>query len=353
VHPAAKSDARSGRRAALKGPAAPVDAWHVTFVRRIWWLPASLATAAVAWLDARPQDADLVYFTHRGEELLSDGWREVYGDAALQAGPLQLLVLGGPARVADALGAAPWALGSFTVQLGLAALLLATAARLAHEASGTPRPLLAGAAGLVAVAAGLFHGAYVDGHPAQVAIPLLWLLAGLDARGERAWRAGALVGLAAGLETWGALGAPALLLARGRARTASGAAALGAAVLALYLPLALAGDFRMFDYRWQVATTALAGLLVEPGTAFPWPLRFVQGALALGAAALATHRLRASVHALWAAPLAAVAVRLVLDPVRYPWYWLAPATLALAALAALAASPPSAVAAAFRRARTV
>jgi hypothetical protein len=39
--------------------------------------------------------------------------------------------------------------------------------------------------------------------------------------------------------------------------------------------------------------------------------------------------LRRTAHALWLAPLAVVLVRLALDPVRYPWYWLALEVLVL------------------------
>ena len=37
--------------------------------------------------------------------------------------------------------------------------------------------------------------------------------------------------------------------------------------------------------------------------------------------------LRRSLHAVWVGPLGVVTTRLVLDPVRYPWYWLALETI--------------------------
>jgi hypothetical protein len=40
----------------------------------------------------------------------------------------------------------------------------------------------------------------------------------------------------------------------------------------------------------------------------------------------------------WLAPLAVVVVRLALDPVRYPWYWLAVQTLVLLGAAELLTS---------------
>ena len=42
-------------------------------------------------------------------------------------------------------------------------------------------------------------------------------------------------------------------------------------------------------------------------------------------------------HAVWLAPLTVVAVRMALDPVRYPWYWRAVQTLVLLGAAELLA----------------
>ena len=58
-------------------------------------------------------------------------------------------------------------------------------------------------------------------------------------------------------------------------------------------------------------------------------MRLLQGLAAVGAGAVLAWPLRRSLHAVWVGPLAVVTMRLVLDPVRYPWYWLAMETLAL------------------------
>jgi hypothetical protein len=68
-------------------------------------------------------------------------------------------------------------------------------------------------------------------------------------------------------------------------------------------------------------------------------MRLAQGLVALAAGTGVALALRRSVHAVWLAPVTVVAVRLALDPVRYPWYWLAVQTLALLGAAALLASP--------------
>lgn len=66
----------------------------------------------------------------------------------------------------------------------------------------------------------------------------------------------------------------------------------------------------MFDYRWRVNGETLLSLVVEPGADFTWSMHLLQGVL----------------------------VRLALDPVRYPWYWLAAQTLILLGAAALLTS---------------
>src|SRR5205823_12110838 len=162
------------------------------------WVPVLAAAAGMASLDRGTDPGDLVYFVHRGEQLLSGGWANTFADPLLQSGPLQLVVFGA-VRNLTAL--------AFVIELGVAALLLVVLGRLGV---GDRVRLLVG---LVAVASGLTHIAFVDGHPAEAIVPLLWVLAALWAREDRVLAAGALLGLSAGLELWGVLGVPVLLLA--------------------------------------------------------------------------------------------------------------------------------------------
>jgi len=278
------------------------------------WLPVLAAAAAVASLDRGTDPGDLTYFVHKGEHLLSSGWADTFADPRLQSGPLQLIVFGA-VRNFTAL--------AFLIELGVASLLLYVLGRL-----GTgDRVRLA--VGLLAVASGLGHGAFVDGHPAEAIVPLLWVLAGLWAREDRVVAAGALVGLSAGLELWGVLGAPVLLFAPRVRRAAVGGLAEAAVVIALLAPFALAGTFRMFQHEWSVATGTLLSVVVEPGTHFGWPLRLLQASLALGAGAVVALKLRPSLHAVWLVPLAAVVVRVLLDPLSFGWYWLEALALVL------------------------
>jgi hypothetical protein len=271
------------------------------------WLPVLACAAVAAYVDQGTDPGDLVYFVHRGEHLLSSGWASTFADPMLQSGPLQLVVFGA-VRNLTAL--------AFLVELSVAGLLLHVAGRVG--ASDRVRLVV----GLMAVGAGLTHIAFVDGHPAEAIIPLLWVLAGIWAREDRALQAGALIGLSAGLELWGVLGLPVLLLVPHRRRAVAGAAVGAAVVVAMLAPFALAGSFHMFQYDWRVASGTLLSLFVSSGTHFGWPLRLLQSALALSTGASVALALRRSVHAAWLAPLAVASVRLVLDPQSFGWYWL-------------------------------
>jgi hypothetical protein len=288
--------------------------------------PVYLALAAAVALLVQPGDTgDLPYFVHAAHGLFSQGWADVFADPSVQIGPLQLALL----ALGDHMGLLP-----LVVQVGAAALLWVAAGRLLAQRDPRAQFVVC----LAALGLGLTYGAYQDGHPAQVIVPVLWVLAGLEAREGRALGAGTLVGLSAGFEVWGLLGAVVFLLApRVRAALTGLVTAVGVAS-ALFLPFVLAGEFRMFDYRWQVNGDTLLGLFVAPGTPFTWSMRLCQGIAALGVGAGLAWPLRRTLHAVWLGPLAVVVVRIALDPVRYPWYWLALESLALLGLVEFATS---------------
>jgi hypothetical protein len=271
------------------------------------WVPVLGPAAGLAYLDRGTDAGDLVYFVHKGEQLLSGGWADTFSDPKLQSGPLQLIIFG---AVRD-LGAL-----AFLIELGVAALLLFVLGRLGLS------DRVRVAVGLLAVAAGVTHIAFVYGHPAEAIVPLLWVLAGLWAREGRVLSAGALVGLSAGFELWGVLGVAVLLLAPKLTRALAGACVQFVVVAVMLAPFALAGTFRMFDHQWQVTSGTLVGLVVGPGAHFGWPLRLAQASLAIAAGAALALALRRSVHSLWLVPLAVALVRLLLDPVSFGWYWL-------------------------------
>lgn len=291
-----------------------------------WLLP--LAAAALAAALGTRDPADLPYFAHAARTLLSAHWADAFADPSLQVGPLQLLVVG----VGDRVGG--MAFLDYLLGLGLTALAVFTVGRLLRGRS--QRALLQCAAGLALVALGITAEAFSYGHPAQVAIPLLWILAAIDARDGKTVRAGALLGLAAGFEVWGVLGAPVLLLAGSSRHLVRGFVAQVALTAVLFGPFIVFGEFRMFDYAWRVEGWTLVRVLVPAGSEFPWSLRLLQGACALVVGAALALTLRRTERALWAVPLGIVAVRVLLDPTLYSWYWLSLGTLALMAAAELA-----------------
>jgi hypothetical protein len=293
-----------------------------------WVLPLS-AASLVAALGTR-DPADLPYFAHAARTLFSAHWADVFADPSLQVGPLQLLVVG----IGDRLGGL--GLVAYVLELALVALTVFTVGRLLR---GRPhRAAVQTVAGLAVVVLGITDAAYSYGHPAQVAIPLLWVLAAVDAREGKTIRAGALLGLSAGFEVWGFLGLPVLLLAPGWRAAPRGLAAQVAVTGALFLPFVLFGEFRMFEHTWRVEGWTLVRFVVPAGSEFPWGLRLLQGAAALAVGAALALALRRTDRALWVVPLGVVAVRILLDPTVYSWYWLALETLALLGALELATS---------------
>jgi hypothetical protein len=280
-----------------------------------WSIPAALAALTAPF--ARGDDGDGRAFEAAGRTLISGHWSHAFANRQIQVGPLQLLLYGSVGRSTLALS---------IVLAVTAALLVVAAAR----ATGVNRPALLAATGIAAVATGMTRGVYEAGHPADALLPLLWILAAADVRRGRVVRAGVLVGLGAGFETWGILGVAVLV-------TAPRAAALAIAVAsALFVPFMLAGHFASGDFQWTIDARSLLGHVVTPGTAFGWPLRLLQGGAALAAGGALAWRLRRNVHAVWVVPLVVVVVRLLLDPLDSDYYFLGVATPALVGLALVA-----------------
>jgi hypothetical protein len=333
--------------------------WVVVPTRlRAAWVALAAVAAAAGWAWSRTQVAivDEPLFRDAGDALLHGRLAEVYAYPIVQAGPFELLWV----RLVTALDAV--SAGLHLTALGVAGVPAVTlgagyAVRRLRAALDLPR---AAAVELGVAALTLVWGVGAAfafcGHPAQVVVPVAWVAAGVLAHRGRPVAAGAVVGLAAGWETWAVLGAAVLLVApAGRERPEGGAApgtawigvakagaALTAVLAALYLPFAATGSFRMLDNRWTVSPQSLVAdavpALVAEG--FPWWARAVQAACAVAASAAVALALRAGsgagaagVDAVWLVPLVAAAVRLVLDPVLYPYYWTAPLVLALAGVA--------------------
>lgn len=278
-----------------------------------WTIPAA-AAAALAFLQSyRFNDfnygSDGVFFVRYGQVLLSSHWDRAFSNPEIQVGPLQLLFFGSLAgeeiTIAICLGV-------------VTALLVVGAAR----AAGVRNAAVLGGVGLLAVLIGLTRIADRSGHPADVMLPLIWVVAADQARRDHRWRAGLLIGLCAGVETWGILGVAVFAFAPRLRDAAVSTLVAATTALALFLPFMLGGHFEMLSLVWRVDQPSLMSLLVPMGTQFGWALRLVQAVVAVGAGVAVARTFRHSPHAVWLAPLAIVAVRLLLDPLLN-WYYLA------------------------------
>jgi hypothetical protein len=259
-----------------------------------WLLPALCAAAL-----APPADGDSWLFITAGHSFLSHDWSRAFANPSIQAGPLQLALFGGLGH---------WV--GFVIAPVLA-LLVVTASR----AAGIRNPQVLVLAGLVSILTGLTSSGIDSGHPANALLPLLWIIAGSQARRGKVLGPAVIVGLSAGVETWGILGVAVLALSP-RLRAAALSVAIAACIAAAtYAPFVIAGQFNMGAYKWVVMNDSFLSYFVDPGTAIGWPLRIAQGALALSAGlALAYFGGRRSRHLLWLVPCVVVLVRILLDP---------------------------------------
>jgi hypothetical protein len=271
-----------------------------------------LAGAAVAGVflnSATFSDAD--GFADGGRVLLSMRWQHTYADSWLQAGPFeQLICLLGRTLGVTAAGE-PVALN----MVGAAALLLVGRRVLGRDW----KSLLY--VGFGATFLGIISDLYAIGHPSELFIALTWILAARAAQRDAVVLAGVLLGLSAGFETWGLLGAPMLFLIPTFRRTvAAGLLALAVAG-AIYAPFALGGDFHMFDLHWSIAG-GIAARLFGQSSPYTWHMRLAEAVLVVTfGSALALGLRRRTSAGVWIVPAATSILRLFLDPVRYPYYW--------------------------------
>lgn len=271
------------------------------------------------------------YFGPAGAALLDGHWNAVFASPIVQAGPFELLPYG-VAKLLVIHSAVQWYF-FYVVMLWLMTFLLSLViflplARVSGRL-GRYVPILVLGVSLI----GAFTPtAVVRAHLAEVLVPLLWIVAGSLSRERMFAAAGVMIGLSAGFEVWGVLGAPVIFLATSPRflRAAIGAVATLAII---YVPFVLTGVFRMFDFHWDVNLISLYRLLWPHLDSFPWTLRLAQALLALGAGVLVAFLTRRSIYGIWLVPMAILTVRLVFDPLLFFYYWMAPATVALCVLA--------------------
>ena len=259
---------------------------------------------------------DLLGFAGAADLLLRGHLGEVYAGAWNQAGPAQLLI-----NRLLYVGGTP---SPVTVVLVDVALVVG-AMWLARE--NRTREIVAGVLGLLWVAMPMPW----SGHPAELAIPVLWAYAIVLQRRRQQLAAAACLALGVAIAPWAILGVPCLLAAAPpvrAVRTGLIAVALG---VGAYLPFVLTGHFAMFEIKWSVSPGTVASWLgIHEVT---WWLRLAQGAVVAGGVAVVAWRLRHERIAVAAVPLAAGLLRVATDPVTYPYYWFPVAVASLLLLA--------------------
>ncbi|HVF52714.1 MAG TPA: hypothetical protein VNC78_03800 [Actinomycetota bacterium] len=276
---------------------------------------------------------DLYSFSEAGTDLLAGRWSEVYAHPQVQTGPLHLALFGLNRVLSDSLGFPLQAGITVGVTLGLLAAAVYVLRRLCAATGRTPTPGFELFFGLVIVFGGFAYEGATSAHPTEGFIPLLWLLAGVRAREDKAVRAGLLLALASVLKPWGILGLPLLLITSDLRRALKGALVCGVVSATAYAPFLLAAPSGggSLGFSWSVAHHAPIRLLLDPDTTFTWWMRVAQGAVCGGAGIFVAWRARRDERAVWSVPLAIMAVRLLSDPLDYHYYWLSPGLVGLIA----------------------
>lgn len=315
-----------------RAPAGVVDAVLASAAATLCVLPVLVIAAYAANWTSAVGPAEMALFGPTGAALLDGSWAQVFADPVTQAGPLELWPFG-LFQLLDLHGAWSWAIAEGLLTALLTATVLAVAFACpvwSLSRTGMFRTGLA-VAGLLSLTR-LLPAAIDVGHPAEVLVPVLWVAAACAARGRRWALVGVLLGLASGFEVWGVLGAP-LVLCGSRPRVHRTALAGAGTLAVLYGPFVATGSFRMFGFAWPVKSHTLVARLWPDLHTFPWGLRLLQAVLVLGIGAGVVLLLRRSPAVVWLAPLALTLTRLLLDPLMYPYYFLAPRLLLVLALA--------------------
>ena len=322
-------------------PSRPARALTLPTVPISWRLPISVALLAVtaaslvmnaiiATPGSGPAPIDYTTFAPAGREILTGNWVGVFEDPIIQAGPFELIFWGIPFLL-GVQGVTGWiAFGIIVGSLFVVAIAWLVE-RLLRPVTAWWSVPLALVVATVAALSGMIAAAISAGHPAEIAIPLMWIVGAVLARRGAPFAAAAVLAATAGWELWGLLGVPVLLLApRIDPRTVWRSALAGIGVLAiLFGPFVLLGPFHMFSFAWPIRTNSLAHLLVPHEATFPWPLRLTQGVLAVGGGAVVAVLLRRQRDAIWLVPLVVCAVRLYTDPVLAMYYGVPPLMMVL------------------------
>lgn len=285
---------------------------------RVWRNPVAVlvpvAAVALGIVGAASPDGDAEWFRRAGLGMLGPGLWGVFADAGLQIGVLVLLPVALLVVIADALGiSAPFlvsaAQGAFVTWVAL------VAGRRATDVTGAPVLPAQWAVGGSLALGGVLAEATAIGHPEEVLIGLLLVLAACSAAEGHGRRVGGLLGVAVGLKLWGALGAPVALIGRSPRVVAVAGVVAGVVAAACYAPFLLWGEVNTFDFAW---TSNRFGLreLVGPGPS-DWVVRVGQGAASVLVGCCVALRRAGSPTTV---VVCIIATRLLLDSVVTPHY---------------------------------
>ena len=277
---------------------------------------------------------DAYFFAAAGERLFSGSWADAFADPRVQAGPLHQLAMGMLGRLAEMLAVDLRRVLLPAVGVVYTAALVIVL-RLVLAGRGRRSPVLELFAAGIALLGGLTWRAASSGHLAEAFIPLLWILAALAAKRSRPVYAGLLLGVAAGLNVWGLLGAPVLMLAPDIRSMFSGGAVLGGVIVVLYGPFVVFGKVSTLEYEWLITPHSPLRFFVSLGSEVGWSARLAQGVAVVAVAAVAAALGRRSDNAVWAVPLVVIAVRLAVDPLVWSYYWVPVGTVGLVGALAL------------------
>lgn len=289
-------------------------------LRTVWQHPGAvlipLAALVLGIAGAASPEGDAEWFRTAGIGMVGPGFLDVFADPGLQIGPLVLLPIGLLTVAANALGASAPLVGS-AAQGALVTWVALVACRHATRVSGARRLPAQWAVASALAFGGPLADAVAFGHTEEVLLGLLLVIAACAAAEGRGRRTGALVGVAAGIKLWGALGAPVALIGR-RPRVLVVAGVVAAlVVVACYVPFVLWGEVNTFEFTWVSSNRVGLREVVGDGPS-DWALRVAQGAAAVAVGSFVALRRSGSPVTV---VLCVISTRLLLDPLVIPYYF--------------------------------
>lgn len=287
----------------------------------------------------RSLGGDLTAFRESGLNILSGKWSKAYDDAFVQVGPLYLILVACVTELARLVRIEmPFAMSLLIWVVSPVATVFALRRLFQSRKLSLSTSLLL-YIGVVVILGGVKltqTWLFLD----EVLTGILWLLAGADAKESRGWRAGLLLGISAGIKSWGIIGAPILLMSSRRRGSLEGWVVQGSLFVAMYVPFILLGAETM-KQTWPIASYAPIHRLLGLEGNFTWEMRFAQAAAAGLAGAVFTFFFRRTAAVVWAAPAVIIAVKVVLDPSVAGHYWQPVAITLLIGSATLVARAPT------------